>query len=171
MFEFDESRILRIFNANGVRMSLKKAFELASIIYEVHLNRLNEVENNIWDVARKEANKRVESAYQDGYEQGKRDAEFPSNYELSKLRSVYESTMRITNEQLPEIVERIGKDKKIQIIKEVRKTSGLGLKEAKDAVDAYFKKLNEAERVKEQEEAGFMETALTHANYSDEPPF
>lgn len=171
MFEFDEARILRIFNANGVRMSLKRAFELANIIYGVHLERLNEVENNIWDVARKEANKRVESAYQDGYEQGKIDAEFPSNYELNKLRNVFESTMRITNEQLPEIVERIGKDKKIQIIKEVRKTSGLGLREAKDAVDAYLKKLSEAEKAEEEAQAGFMETALSPTYYGDEPPF
>lgn len=171
MFEFDEARILRIFNANGARMSLKKAFELASLIYGVHIERVIEVENNVWKVAREESNKRVEAAYQDGYEQGKRDAEFPSNFELNRLRSVFENTMRITNEQLPDIVERIGKDKKIQIIKEVRKTSGLGLKESKDAVDAYFKKLSEAEKAEEEAQAGFMETALDHSNYSDEPPF
>lgn len=171
MFEFDEARILRIFNANGVRMSLKKAFTVASLIYGVHIERVIEVENNVWKVAREEENKRVEAAYQDGYEQGKRDAEFPSNFELNRLRSVFENTMRITNEQLPGIVERIGKEKKIQIIKEVRKTSGLGLKEAKDTVDAYFKKLSEAEKAEQEEQAGFMETALDHANYSDEPPF
>ncbi len=75
MFEFDEARILRIFNANGVKMSLKKAFDVARIIFEAHLNRLNEVENNIWDVARKEADRRVEAAFEDGYKQGKAHGE------------------------------------------------------------------------------------------------
>lgn len=71
IFDFDTDRLVRIFHNNGIKMSLKKAFEVANIIYEAHLNRLNEVENNIWDVARKEADKRVEAAFEDGYKQGK----------------------------------------------------------------------------------------------------
>lgn len=84
MFEFDEARILRIFNANGVKMSLKKAFDVARFIYEAHLNRLNEVENNIWDVARKEANQRVEAAFEDGYKQGKQHGERLSTWEAEQ---------------------------------------------------------------------------------------
>jgi hypothetical protein len=80
IFDLDNDRIVRIFHANGVKMSLKKAFEVASIIYEAHLNRLNEVENNIWDVARKEANERVEVAYDTGYADGKRHGERLSVY-------------------------------------------------------------------------------------------
>ena len=75
IFDLDTDRLVRIFHNNGIKMSLKKAFEVASIIYEAHLNRLNEVENNIWDVARKESDKRVEAAFEDGYKQGKAHGE------------------------------------------------------------------------------------------------
>ena len=75
IFDLDTDRLVRIFHNNGIKMSLKKAFEVASIIYEAHLNRLNEVENNIWDVARKESDKRVEAAFEDGYKPGKAHGE------------------------------------------------------------------------------------------------
>ncbi|UVK61103.1 hypothetical protein SEA_ANGELA_261 [Streptomyces phage Angela] len=80
MFELDESRILRIFNANGIKMSLNKAFTVAGYIYSAHVDRVTEVENNIWDMARKEANARVESAYDDGYKQGKEHGARLSDY-------------------------------------------------------------------------------------------
>lgn len=156
MFEFDEARILRIFNANGVRMSLKKAFRLAGYIMDMHTQRVIEVENNIWTVARQEADGRVEASYKDGYEQGKRDAEFPSNYEMVKLRRVYDNTLRLAREQIPGIVDRIGKDRKIQCIKELRNITGLGLKDTKDIVDEYVRKLD---------------ACSTNTYYGDEPPF
>lgn len=80
IFTLDEARIMRIFNANGVKMSLKKAFTVASIIYGAHLDRVNEVENNAWTVARKEADKRVETAYEEGYQQGKEHGENLSKF-------------------------------------------------------------------------------------------
>ncbi|ASR77711.1 hypothetical protein SEA_TRIBUTE_250 [Streptomyces phage Tribute] len=80
IFTLDEARIMRIFNANGVKMSLKKAFTVANLIYGAHLERVNEVENNAWDLARKEANGRVESAFEDGYGQGKAHGERLSNF-------------------------------------------------------------------------------------------
>lgn len=156
IFDLDTDRIVRIFHNNGIRMSLKKAFEVANIIYEAHLNRLNEVENNIWDVARQEANKRVEAAYKDGYGQGKMDAEVPSTYEMDKLQRVYDNSIRIANEHIPGIVNRVGRTRKIQCIKELRNLTGLGLKDSKDIVDDYMRKLD---------------AASTNTYYGDEPPF
>lgn len=156
MFEFDEARILRVFNANGVRMSLKKAFTVARYIMDMHTQRVIEVENNIWDVARQEANKRVEAAYKDGYGQGKLDAEVPSTYEMDKLQRVYDSSIRIANEQIPGIVNRVGRNYKIKCIKELRELTGLGLKDSKDIVDDYMRKLD---------------AASTNTYYGDEPPF
>lgn len=74
-FSVDSDRLIRIFHANGLKMSLKKAFELARIIEDLHSQRVIEVENNTWDVARKEADKRVEAAFEDGYKQGKAHGE------------------------------------------------------------------------------------------------
>lgn len=71
-FDLDSDRIVRIFHANGIKMSLAKAFKVSNIIYEAHLNRLNEVQNNAWDQARKEGDERAEVAYNNGYADGKR---------------------------------------------------------------------------------------------------
>ncbi len=132
MFEFDEARILRIFNANGVKMSLKKAFDVARIIYGAHLERLNEVENNAWRVAREEKAKAVEAV------------------ELSSQQKVTD-TLRQFQTQADNRFEVIVKatlwakdyftdselrHKKIWCIKRVREESPiLGLREAKCIVD------------------------------------
>jgi hypothetical protein len=84
IFSLDEARIMRIFNANGVKMSLKKGFEVAGLIYGAHLDRVNEVENNTWDVARKEASERVTIAYENGYNEGHRVAKRDTNWEAEQ---------------------------------------------------------------------------------------
>jgi len=80
LWTLDSDRIVRMFNGNGLKMSLKKAFEVAGYIEDIHSQRVNEVENNAWDLARKEANKRVESAFDDGYQQGKTHGERLNNF-------------------------------------------------------------------------------------------
>ena len=90
LFTLDVDRIVRMFNANGIKMSLKKAFVVAGYIENIHLQRLNEVENNAWDLARKEANKRVEAAFDDGYSQGKAHSE-----RLTAITAEREHTMLV----------------------------------------------------------------------------
>ena len=74
------------------------------------------------------------------------------------------------------ILAKVG-DKKIEVIKEVRAVTGLGLKEAKDLVDGAPKPVKEgvskeeAETAKQQlEEAGGKVTDFTGAHYSPYQP-
>jgi len=134
IFTLDEARIMRIFNANGVKMSLKKAFAVSSLIYNAHLDRVNEVENNVWDLARKEGDKRVESAFEDGYQQGKTHAErlafFTAENDHTKL--VARATIWANGEFSYYNLER-----KIQCIKHLRSHfPTLDLRTAKNIVES-----------------------------------
>ncbi|QJD50754.1 hypothetical protein KNV00_gp051 [Streptomyces phage Bmoc] len=134
MFEFDEARILRIFNGNGVKMSLKKAFDVARIIFEAHLNRLNEVENNIWDVARKEADRRVEAAFEDGYQQGKAHGERLNTFtaEIDHTKLVAVASIWAEGEFSYRDLER-----KIRCIKKLRETyPTMDLRAAKSIIES-----------------------------------
>ncbi|QDH93872.1 hypothetical protein SEA_EVY_241 [Streptomyces phage Evy] len=153
---FDAIRILRTLTSFGVRIPVRRALELADELVEQHREGTVTLEN---------------LAYSRGYEAGKRDAEVPSNYQLDKLQRVYDSSIRIANEQVAIIVDRIGKDKKIQVIKELRNITGLGLKDTKDIVDAYIVKLNASEVALAEWERDLLNEANQKANYLDEPPF
>jgi hypothetical protein len=76
----DSDRLVRIFHNNGMKMSLKKAFEIARIIEDLHSQRVIEVENNVWTVARKEIEERVrvaaETSHQEGYTLGQRQSNY-----------------------------------------------------------------------------------------------
>lgn len=77
-FDLDSDRIVRIFHANGLKMSLNKAFRVSNIIYTAHLERLNEVEVNSFNVGKAEGllelDRKCEDTYQQGYAKGLRDA-------------------------------------------------------------------------------------------------
>lgn len=142
---FTVERVLRTLNLYGVRIPVKRALELADELVMQHGERTVTVENNSYD-----------RGHVDGYALGKRDAEVPPNREFDKYHSVYVNIMRIANEQIPGIVNRVGRERKIQCIKELRNITGLGLKDSKDIVDAYMLKLD---------------AASTNTYYGDEPPF
>ena len=134
IFDLDNDRIVRIFHNNGIKMSLKKAFEVASIIYEAHLNRLNEVENNIWDVARKEADKRVEAAFEDGYAQGKQHGDRLSTYTAERDHTMLVSRATIwANAEF----SYYNLERRIQCIKHLRQNfPKLDLRTAKAIVES-----------------------------------
>ncbi|QGH76316.1 hypothetical protein SEA_DAUBENSKI_249 [Streptomyces phage Daubenski] len=80
LWTLDSDRLVRIFHNNGIRMSLKKAFEVARIVEDLHSQRVIEVENNAWDLARKETDTRVTHAYDEGFEAGRRSGQRNANY-------------------------------------------------------------------------------------------
>jgi hypothetical protein len=132
-FDLDSDRIVRIFHANGIKMSLNKAFEVANIIYTAHLERLNEVENNVWTVARKEADERVRVAsdvsYDEGLSAGKRVN--ASTVEYNHVTDLVKATLWVE-----ENISSRNLQTKTRCIKEVRtKFPMLGLRNCKVIID------------------------------------
>lgn len=132
-FDLDSDRIVRIFHANGIKMSLNKAFEVANIIYTAHLERLNEVENNTWTVARKEADERVrvasETNYVEGVNAGKRSATATTEY--NHVTELVRATLWVED-----AISFGNLEKKIRCIKEVRNRFPiLGLRDCKIVID------------------------------------
>jgi ribosomal protein L7/L12 len=133
LFTLDTDRIVRMFNANGLKMSLKKAFEVAGYIENIHLERLNEVENNAWAVARKEADERVRVAsdvsYDEGLAAGKRVN--ASAIEYNHVTELVKATLWVEDN-----ISFGNLSKKIRCIKEVRtKFPMLGLRDCKVIID------------------------------------
>lgn len=134
IFNLDDDRIVRILWANGVKISLKKAFEVANIIYGAHLERVNEVENNTWTVAHKEADERVrvaaETNHADGLKIGQRQANYIAEGEHS--RRVIAATLWAERR-----FDAANLTTKIACIKKVRENFPLlGLRDCKDVVNA-----------------------------------
>lgn len=79
IFNLDDDRIVRILHRNGIKCSLNKAFKVANIIYGAHLERLNEVEINSFDMGKKVGRSEAEQDNQDAVElafsRGKMSAE------------------------------------------------------------------------------------------------
>jgi hypothetical protein len=133
LFTLDDSRLVRIFNANGVKMSLKKAFELARIIEGIHLERLNEVENNSFDAGKKhgllELDRKAEDSYARGYGKGLADAK--SDLDEGVVRAIVAAT---TYANLR--FDSINLGRKLGCIKHLRREFPLlGLRQAKEIVD------------------------------------
>jgi ribosomal protein L7/L12 len=132
-FDLDSDRIVRIFHANGIKMSLNKAFEVANIIYTAHLERLNEVENNVWTVARKEADERVRVAsdvsYDEGLSAGKQMN--ASSVEYNHVTELVKATLWVED-----TISHYNLNKKIRCIKEVRTVfPTLGLRDCKVIIE------------------------------------
>lgn len=75
LFTLDTDRIVRMFNANGLKMSLSKAYRVAGYIENIHLERLN----NSFDMGKKVGRSEAEMDNQDAVElafsRGKMSAE------------------------------------------------------------------------------------------------
>lgn len=121
---------------------------MARNIMELHTQGVREAHGNGYD-----------SGYESGHEVGKSLVALPTpdQWEFKKAKDVYDYQMSRAQELVKDIVARIGSDRKIQCIKELRAQTGLGLKDSKDTVDTYINRLNA------------MNDGT--AEYSDEPPF
>ena len=132
----DSDRLVRIFHNNGLRMSLKKAFEVARIIEDLHCQRVVEVENTTWKVAREEADRKVKQAetsaeqkVTDTLRQFQRQAD-------SRFDTIVKTTLwakdYFTDSELCH--------KKVWCIKRVREEAPiLGLRECKSIIDNLIK--------------------------------
>lgn len=134
IFNLDDDRIVRIFWANGVKISLKKAFEVANIIYGAHLERVNEVCNNSYDTGKTDGLRHIElekeTSYQSGYATGQGQANYHASAEHTRM--VVAATLwaerRFDTDNLTT---------KIPCIKKVRENFPLlGLRDCKDIVQA-----------------------------------
>lgn len=134
IFNLDDDRIVRILWANGVKISLKKAYEVSNIIYGAHLERVNEVCNNSYDTGKKEGLSRLENektnSFNEGYTLGQRQSNYVAEGE--HLRRVIGATMwaerRFNHRNL---------ETKIRCIKKLRAEFPLlGLRDCKDIVQA-----------------------------------
>lgn len=133
MFEFDEARILRIFNAYGLKMPLNQAFDVAGNILEAHLNRVNEVENNTWKVAQDEAARRVKEVK----EEYRRDTVEKLREFQSQADTRFETIVDATLWARKFFLRADLNERKIWCIKRVRESYPvLSLREAKYIIDS-----------------------------------
>jgi len=139
--------ILDILSDESGEVTLNQAMRMARNIMELHASALRTAKDESYN-----------EGYTSGHEVGKSlvSVPTPDEWEVQKLRRVYDASMRLAREQVPGIVDRVGKHRKIQCIKELRNSTGLGLKDSKDIVDEYVNKLNDL---------------YSPTYYGDEPPF
>lgn len=147
----DKLRILNTLNTYGVRIPLRRALELSQALFDLHSQRVIEAENNAFD-----------RGYRQGQDDLKNKDGLVTELRLGKLEKLEEFAFTRANELIPGIVQKIGRDRKIQCIREVRENTGLGLKEAKEVVDNHLSTLDAIE-------VGFQQTPSGY--YGDEPPF
>lgn len=151
--------VLDIMNEVAPGITLSEAMRAAGNILQLHRVAVREARSKSYD-----------EGYESGHEVGSslNRVPTPDEWELQKLRRVYEFQTKRANELVSGIVARLGRDKKIQVIKELRNETGLGLKDTKDIVDAFIVKLDAAENSLADWERDLLNGA---ANYSDKPPF
>ena len=151
--------ILDIMSEKAGGLSLHESMHIARNIMELHSADLRTACGESYD-----------EGYQSGHEVGSslNRVPTPSEWEVQKLQRVYDAQVVRANELIHGIVARVGRDKKIQCIKELRKETGLGLKDTKDIVDAFIMKLEAAEAPLADWERELLEGT---GHYSDEPPF
>lgn len=140
--------ILDIMSEKAGGITLHEAMHIARNIMELHSADLRTARGESYD-----------EGYQSGHEVGKSLVQLPTpeQHTFEKYERVYNLSVARANSIVGDVVRRIGKDRKIQCIKELRTQTGLGLKDTKDIVDEYVRRLD-------QMEAGT-------ADYGDEPPF
>lgn len=132
-FDLDSDRIIRIFHANGIKMSLKKAFEVSNIIYSAHLEAMNEQSTASYttgkEVGSRENDRNYEMGYKDGLADGKRDAKYVA--EGDHVAELIRATLWVEDN-----ISYSNLDQKIRCIKELRfKFTSLGLRDCKTIID------------------------------------
>jgi hypothetical protein len=143
--EFSIERILRIFNANNVKMTLSNAFRVATIIFEAHSARVCEVEARSFDAGKLAgydkgyaAGKIDSEEYSRGYNDGKATRSEEDGYTIERLEEIERKMMTIA----AIAAVKIAKDHpqhKITAIKLLRTKSGLSLSQAKTLMDQAYR--------------------------------
>ncbi|UVK61102.1 hypothetical protein SEA_ANGELA_260 [Streptomyces phage Angela] len=149
--------ILDILNEKAGGLTLHEAMYVARNIMELHMTGVQEANSNGYD-----------EGYKSGHEMGKSIHAIPNpdQWEFEKAQRVYNFQKQKAQEVVKEAVQKHGTKRRIQVIKDVRNATGLGLKDSKDIVDKYIADLTAPLADWERD---LLEGP--HANYSDEPPF
>jgi ribosomal protein L7/L12 len=150
--------IVAIFNSYGVNMRLTDAFGIANEAINLMRPALTEEYKRGEAAGEKKQQYAIEDkAYADGYKNGKAEGErraenSDERYELARLRNLEKQMLIMANGMVREIIERVGRDKKIACIKELRVKTMIGLKDAKDIVDKHCKIIDEEKKAWEAKE-------------------
>lgn len=151
------ANIVTVLNRYNVDIKLTDAFNVASdIMSEVREDRDEayskglEAGKSIPDYTALDA--QYDKGYTRGLEDGKRKAQnSDEQYELKRLRHMEKMMIEVANKIVAEVVAEVGREKKIQCIKELRERTWLGLKDAKEIVDAECKRLDMEDAYTEKE--------------------
>lgn len=149
--------IVSVLNRYNVDIKLTDAFKVASdIMSEVREDRDEQYTKGynagktVPDYPALDA--QYDKGYTRGLEDGKRQAQnSDEQYELKRLRHMEKKMVEMANKIVIEVVAKVGRDKKIQCIKELRERTWLGLKDAKEIVDAECKRLDMEDAYAEKE--------------------
>lgn len=129
LFTLDTDRIVRMFHANGINISLKKAFRVAGYIENLHLERMNETNNLHFDQGQAEGLRKANKSYETGYNDGKTSGTV--EMETERVSTIVQATIWAEGN-----MSRANLNKKIRCIKEVREEfPTIGLREAKVIVE------------------------------------
>lgn len=139
--------VLDIMSEKAGGLTLNEAMHIARNIVTLSHHIVDSVAQETYD-----------EGYKSGHEVGKSLVVPPTTeqWEVQKFERVYTFAVQKARAEVRDAVALHGRDRKIQVIKELRNSTGLGLKDTKDIVDEYILKLNQAEE---------------SVRYSDEPPF
>lgn len=146
-------------------LTLHEAMHIARNIMELHTAGVREARSNGYD-----------EGYTSGHEVGKSVVSVPTpeQWEFQKMERVYNFQKQRAQEVVRDAVQKHGTKRKIQVIKDVRNATGLGLKDSKDIVDTYVANLTSGladwEREILEQPHGVYPSAFP-SSYSDEPPF
>lgn len=153
--------ILDILSEKAGGLTLHEAMYIARNIMELHSSKVSESYGDGY-----------EEGYKSGHEVGKSmmSTPTPDQLELDKYERVYNFQKQRAQEVVKEAVQKHGTKRKIQVIKDVRNTTGLGLKESKDIVDVYVTNLTSGLADWERELLEQPHPA-SQTYYGDEPPF
>lgn len=140
--------ILDILSDECGDMQFGKVMQMARNIMELHAVGVREANSNGYN-----------EGYKSGHEVGKSLVTSPSPDQVTfhKYERVYSASVKRAEEIVGDIVRRVGQDKKVACIKELRTATGLGIADSKRIVDDYCLRLDNM----------YSGTAY----YGDEPPF
>jgi predicted RNase H-like HicB family nuclease len=150
--------VLDIMNEVAPGITLAEAMRAASNILQLHAIAVREARSKSYD-----------EGYNSGHQVGSsiNRVPTPDEWELQKLRRVYDAQVKQAQELVKEATRKHGTKRKIQIIKDIRNSTGLGLKDSKDIVDKYIADLVSGLADWERE---LLEMPRA-VRYSDEPTF
>lgn len=158
MLKLTAEFIVSVLNSYNVDMSLGDAFKIGRNLADVGRVQADEAYQKGHAEGVKVPDYRaIDEAYDRGYSEGKRAAELnkqstEAGHEMMRLKRIEQMMKEWGRELALDIVKSVGTEKKISCIKALRERTGLGLKDAKDIVEAACKIVDEEMAWEKKEE-------------------